>query len=143
MEEIANSMSPIDSIKHRLTRYPNTRYEERDGRITVFPADDSCFEVSLSVGVDEYIVSFFGWQEHFTEPEDVLNCFAFGLSEQCRLKISYRGTTPHRWTVESMKGGRWVEDSTTGLLLFPFWRKREVKYFQNRLDQYGNKEDSI
>ncbi len=126
-------MDLMAAIKNRLTKYPGIRYEEGEGTITVFPADGSGFEVSLSVGSHEYVVSFSGWQEHFTEPEDALNCFAWGLSEQCRLKVSYRGTAPHRWTVEYLKGGKWVEDSTTGLLLFPFWRKHEFKYFQNRL----------
>ena len=126
-------MSPIDSIKNRLTPYPNIRYEKRDGGITVFPADDSGFEVSFWIGSDEYIVSFFGWQEHFTAAKDALSCFAFGLSDQCRLKVSYRGSLPHQWTLEHVENGKWIEDSTTGLLLFPFWHKPEIRYLQNRL----------
>ena len=128
-------MDPMAAIKNRLTKYPGIRYEEGAGTITVLPADDSGFEVSLSVESDDYVVSFLGWQEHFTDPEDALNCFAFGLSEQCRLKVSYRGTIPYRWTVEYAESGKWLDDSTTGLLLFPFWRKPEFKYFQNRLLQ--------
>lgn len=95
--------------------------------------DSGGFPVALAVSGNEYVVSFAGWHEHFTSPEEALNCFAFGLSEECRLKAHKRGDFAHRWTVESQKNGAWVEDSTTGLLFFPFWRRPEVTHLQNRL----------
>jgi hypothetical protein len=47
--------------------------------------------------------------------------------------VVYRGSTPTKWTVESRKDGRWTPESETGLLFFPFWRRRRIAYLQNRL----------
>jgi hypothetical protein len=58
---------------------------------------------------------------------------AFGLSNSCRLKIIYRGDFPQKWIVESYENGEWIQDSETGLLLFPFWRTASIVYKQNHL----------
>ena len=44
-----------------------------------------------------------------------------------------RGKSACTWTLESLVDGQWVADSTTGLLLFPFWRAWRVEYRQNSL----------
>jgi hypothetical protein len=126
-------MDPIAEIRNRLTKYPQARSESGANSITVLPADDKGFPVSFAVAGSEYVVSFSGWHEHFTDANEALNCFAFGLSEDCRLKVYKRGNLEHRWTVESRSNGNWVEDSTTGLLFFPFWQRPRVEHLQNRL----------
>jgi hypothetical protein len=35
--------------------------------------------------------------------------------------------------VESKEGSEWKEDSRTGLILVPFWRKKSVEYFSNAI----------
>ena len=77
-------------------------------------------------------MGFDGWHEHFDTEEEALNCFEFGLSGNCRLKVVYRGSFAHRWTLESKTDSGWREDSTTGLLVFPFWRRRRAVYLTNR-----------
>ncbi len=47
------------------------------------------------------------------------------------MKVTYRGKSAHKWTLESLEDGQWVEDSTTGLLFFPFWRSERIEYRQN------------
>ncbi|MGH9928378.1 MAG: hypothetical protein ACREA9_04010 [Pyrinomonadaceae bacterium] len=126
-------MTVIDEIRARLSKYPNARYESNDSSITVLPLSNDGFSVALTVNPDGYTVSFNGWHEDFRSQEEPLNCFAFGLSDECRLKECRRGSFAHKWTLESKEGGRWVEDSTTGLFLFPFWRKPAVRYLQNNL----------
>lgn len=126
-------MNPIDEILARLAKYPQVRSETGPDSVTVFPVDDSGFVVAFLVADGEYIVSFSGWHEHFSDAHEALNCFVFGLSEDCRLQIHKRGSVEHRWTVESRSNGAWVEDSTTGLLFFPFWRRLRVEHRQNRL----------
>ena len=126
-------MDPLAEIRNRLTKYPQVRSEGGANSITVLPADDKGFPVTLVVAGSEYVVSFSGWHEHFTDAKEALNCFAFGLSEDCRLKVQKRGNLEYRWTVESRSNGTWVEDSTTGLLFFPFWRRHQVEHLQNRL----------
>ena len=126
-------MDTIEKIKDKLQKYPHVKYESDRNSISVFPTSDDGFTVSLTVNPDSYTVSFDSWHEDFESEEEALNCFAFGLSSDCRLKEYRRGNFAYKWTVESKENGEWVEDSTTGLFLFPFWMKKEERYLQNDL----------
>ena len=101
-------MNVIEEIKTRLQKYPHARFEGSSNSISVLPASDEGFTVGLTVDQDSYTVSFDGWHEEFHEKEDALNCFAFGLSSDCRLKEHRRGNFKYKWTVESKENGKWV-----------------------------------
>jgi hypothetical protein len=124
-------MSTIERVVERLRRHPGLVYRVADRTVTVEPPTADGFAVSLSEGTAEWVVSFGGWHEHFASEDEALGCFAFGLSERCRLRISYRGAFPYRWAVEERTDGGWRQDSTTGLLFFPFWRRPRIEYRQN------------
>lgn len=109
------------------------KYESSASSITVLPTSIAGFNVGLDVGPGRYTVSFNGWHEDFDDASEALDCFAFGLSAECRLKEYRRGNSAYRWAVESKQNGQWVADSETGLLLFPFWKRSEVVYLQNSL----------
>ena len=127
-------MNVVEDIKGRLKKYPQVRYESDASSITVVPSSPDGFAVTLVVNAaNSYTISFNGWHEDFEDAEEVLNAFAFGLSDECRLKEFRRGRFAYRWTMESLEDGRWEEQSTTGLLLFPFWMKKSVRYLQNNL----------
>jgi hypothetical protein len=131
----------IEEIKNRLHKYPHVKYEASQNFISILPNSDNGFTVSLSLDTNEIVVSFNGWHEHFTDAEKALNCFAFGLSDSCRLKeLRFLGKA-YTWTVESQENGEWVEVSTTGLLIPPIWRlwqKPDVHYLQNHLIKSTN-----
>ena len=124
-------MGAVEQIRERLRRHPDLKYREAAGTVTVEPPTTNGFPVTLTEGAGEWVVSFAGWHEHFTSEEEALNCFAFGLSDRCRLRVSYRGSFPHRWTVEERTAEGWRGDSSTGLLFFPFWQRPRVEYRQN------------
>ncbi len=125
-------MSDAQNIAERLRQHhPSLSTRVEGDTITVEPLDEDGFPVWLRKEDGSYVVGFDGWHEHFDSEEDALNCFAFGFSERCRLKVIYRGSFAHRWTLESKTDEGWREDSTTGLLLFPFWRRRRVVYRTN------------
>jgi len=126
-------MDPIEEIKTRLGKYPNVRYKTGSSSITVLPTSEDGFTVVFDVAHDRYIVFFNGWHEDFKDVSEALNCFAFGLSDECRLKEYRRGGFAYRWIVESKDNGQWVEGSETGLFLFPFWKQSNVVYLQNNL----------
>ena len=127
-------MNVIEDIKVRLKKYPDVHYESDASSITVVPSSPNAFAVTLVVNAAQsYTIFFDGWHEDFEDPEEALEAFAFGLSDECRLKEFRRGRFAYRWTVESWEDGRWEEQSTTGLLLFPFWMKKSVRYLQNNL----------
>ena len=130
-------MNVIEEIKARLQKYPHAKYECDADSISVFPTSDDGFTVSLNVNPNSYTVSFDGWHEDFQDEEEALNCFAFGLSSDCRLKEYRRGRYAYKWTVEAKENEEWVTDSSTGLFLFPFWMKKESRYLQNNLIATG------
>ena len=126
-------MNAIEEIKARLQKYPQARYEFGKRWIRVLPACDKGFAVELIAGRNRSEVYFKGWHESFADPEEAFNCFAFGLSSDCRLRVFQRGSFEYNWTVEYNEEGEWIEDSTTGLFLIPFWRRKRIVYLQNNL----------
>lgn len=126
-------MKAVEEIKTKLQNYPEAKYESDGTSISVFPMSDDGFTVSLYEREENFTVAFDGWHEEFQDRNEALNCFVFGLSSECRLKEVRHGNFACKWTVESWENGKWVEDSTTGLLIFPFWKKEEVRYLQNSL----------
>src|SRR5208337_912178 len=120
------------TIADRLRdHHPSLPTRVEGDTITVEPRDEDGFTVWLSDVGGSYTVGFDGWHEEFDSEQEALKCFAFGLSGDCRLKIVLRGSFAYRWTVESKMNGAWHEDSTTGLLVFPFWQRPRVVYRTN------------
>jgi len=127
-------MSLIDEIKLRLEKYPQAQYECNANTISVWPLNEQGFTVTLTANRDgDYTVFFDGWHENFTDTEEAINVFALGLSTDCRLREHRRGSFVYKWTMECKEDEDWVEYSTTGLFIFPFWKKVEVRVLQNRL----------
>ena len=136
-------MGAVEQIRERLRRHPDLKYREAAGTVTVEPPTTNGFPVTLTERTGEWVVSFAGWHEHFTSEEEALNCFAFGLSDRCRLRVSYRGSFPHCWTVEERTAEGWRGDSSTGLLFFPFWQRPRVEYRQNTVIRDAEPPDTM
>jgi hypothetical protein len=127
-------MNIIDEIKEKLQRYPHIDYEVTRDWITVLPASENGFEVSLYVGErEDFVVYYNGWHEDFDTREEALECFAFGLSSECRLKETSRSGSAYRWTMEFLRDGTWQDGGTTSLLFFPCWSRKQETYLQNNL----------
>ena len=126
-------MTAIEEIRKKLERYPAVRFSIDGNTISVEPSDADGFTVYLTEKRPGFTVGYDGWHEEFEDEEEALSAFAFGLSEDCRLKVVQRGEMDCSWTVEGREGDGWSEDSTTGLLLTPFWKKKRVVYRQNRV----------
>jgi hypothetical protein len=123
----------IERIKQRLENYPSLVYRATASHIEIDPPTEDGFSLSLYVSPSHFTVHFNGWHEEFSSEQSALDCFAFGLSDQSRLKVMRRGKFEYRWTLEFIDAGVWHEDSTTGLLFFPFWEKEQIVYRQNRV----------
>jgi len=124
---------PLQVIEEKLRKHPDLDVERGDGFICVRPQAADGFRVGLRDHGPSFTVFMEGWHEEFGQPEEALNCFAMGLSDQARLQVVSRGSLDCRWTLETRREGVWVPESTTGLLLFPFWTRRATRYLQNRL----------
>ena len=127
-------MSPIDKIKQKLTKYPEVQFETDSSSITILPTTPEGFSVTLIMNSqDSYTVHFEGWHENFDDENEALGVLALGLSGDCRLREYYRGNFAYKWVVDFKEDEEWLEQSTTGLLIFPFWRKIRMRILQNRL----------
>jgi hypothetical protein len=125
-------VNAIEQIIARLQNYPDTTYQSGPDFIRVLPHSPDGFTVELVAAKNHYTVHFNGWHEDFKDEQGALNCFAFGLSTECRLKEYCRWGIAYKWTVEYKEGNEWIEESTTGTFL-PFFGKPEVRYLQNEL----------
>lgn len=124
-------MNPLDAIESKLARHPAVSYRRDGHSLTVDPTTPDGFEVGFAMVNDDYLVWFEGWHELFATQEEALNAFSWGLSPACRLKLTYRGSWPVAWTVQARVDGVWRDDSTTGIVMWPFWRRKRVAYKQN------------
>jgi hypothetical protein len=141
-------MNVIDEIKTRLQKYPQVKFEIESHQATIFPLDENGFKVTMIDNAPGYTVYFDAWHEEFANAEDALNCFTFGLSDDCRLKITYQGNSPYVWVVEEKGENRewfpcqWIGCNEMGLLAPPlFWLKKRHVYLQNTLLKSGKNGD--
>lgn len=132
-------MSPIDEIKLRLEKYSEVVFEEKENYICVLPSSKRGFDVWFAEDEREYTVGFSCWHEHFDkdELEYALNCFAWGLSDSCRLKVYSRTGKEYKWVVQSFEEENWINFSTTSLFNFSFWRKKDISFKMNELIKAG------
>jgi hypothetical protein len=123
-------------LKRRL-KLKNISCSEENKSISVSGTTNG-FDVTLFIdqkNTEPYVV-FYGkmYHEHFENEEDAINCFMFGLSNKCRLRVEYWGDRAYRWIMEyKRENGEFKADCETGGFLKPFWRKKTVKYLQNDL----------
>lgn len=123
------SMDNLAGLKTRLDRR-TIPYELIDGGLRVLAKSDAGFDVSIKLHGDGCSVELGGWHEEFEDLDDGANCFVWALSSACRLAVTRRGFD-HKWTMQSRRDDAWVDDSTTGLLFFPYFLRGQTRYLQN------------
>lgn len=129
-------------IEEKLKAYPQICYERSEDSITVEPRDDRGFSVSLFLVGDapkvSYAVYYDGWHDEIENAEEAIECFAYGLSPECRLLETSRNGEPYKWTMEYKAESGWAEHSTTSLIFTKFWKKKTERYLQNHLIRLKN-----
>ena len=129
---LENMTDIFEKIRAKAEKNPELSCIIKDSTLSIHPSDPKGFTVWIAVNAQVFTVGFDGWHEEFQDENEALNCFAFGLSDQCRLKVVKRGDAETAWIVESRDGDDWREDSTTGLFIVPFWKKKSIEYRQNK-----------
>ena len=124
----------IAALQALLRKYPQVRYSAVSDRITIHPISAEGFEITLIVTRGSgCTVLFEGWHEEYDDTAEALEVVGFGLSRAARLEVMYRGRMAYKWTLQAEKAGTWVPVSTVGLLLYPFWLSKHVRFLQNRI----------
>ena len=115
------------------------RYTLGRGSITIVPEDRGGFTISVresaGPGRRRYRVSFDRWHAAFETESEALDCVAAGLAGDYRLRVTKRGGSAYRWTLEGYEEGLWRVASTVTRPLHRFWGVREILYLKNRLDR--------
>ena len=103
---------------------------EPDG-VTARGRNDNSFAVTLWRR-ESFTVGFDGWHEEFDDLETAIRWFLLGLSpDECRLRVTMRGGSDCKWTVQFFQDGEWMNGSSVGLLLAPFWKRASIVYRRN------------
>lgn len=124
----------IWKIKEKIIAHSEIKIvEENEDSITVKPDGEKSFPVTLIKKDNKYFVYFKGWHEEFNTEEEALDVFAFGLSEDCRLKVVTIKDVEYKWILEYKENGKWNKDSETNIGMFPFWLKKQIKFYQNNV----------
>jgi hypothetical protein len=121
----------ISHIKEKLQKYPHVTYTTTEGHLEIPAQSPTGFRVWIHERADGCSVGFDGWHEEFTDADEAVNCFAFGLSTACRLRVFSLGSADYKWQVLHKVDGQWVADSETSLFVFPFWRGSVQRDLQN------------
>lgn len=131
--------SIFDRIQAILNNYPSITYKYESDTIEIPNQTENGFSIFCYINPDdnsEYTLQYDNWHEHFsteTEEERLLWWFLFGLTDKCQLQVKYAGTFEYLWSVYEFQNNKWNHCFSTGLIFFPFWKKRTVKIFQNNL----------
>jgi hypothetical protein len=106
--------------------------------LVVPAASPDGFEVRLHLVSDRaFVVMFDRWRHDFDRAEDAYDCFEYGLSDSCRLKVVYRGDEPELWQVEKREFGMWSPGHPVSRRSWAVWKPRRIEYRQNRVFRAG------
>lgn len=129
----------IWKIKEKIISHPTIKIiEETENSITVKPEGEKSFPITILFKDNKYVIYFKGWNEVFSTEEEVLDVFAFGLSDDCRLKVVSAKDIEYKWIVEFKDKGKWLVNSETNIGMFPFWQRKNIKYYQNTILKNSN-----
>jgi hypothetical protein len=121
----------ISRIKGQLQKYPHVTYTATPNKLEIPAQGRSGFPVWVQEQLSSYVIGFAGWHEEFSDPDEAFECFGFGLSDACRLRVFSRGGMDYKWQVLHQVNGQWSASSEVGLFLFPFWCRRQKRDLRN------------
>jgi hypothetical protein len=122
--------SALERLMSKL-REAGVGFVVEDDCVLVPKPKNAGFAVRFEETEDGFVVHYDGWREAFSCEMRAVDCFVFGLSDRCRLKVFRRGSEAYRWTVQYFADGQWLEGSTLGTCAAELWQERSVEYKQN------------
>ena len=127
------SDAALDQIKGYLREYSSIKYQEEKAAIVVEPTDPTGFKVSFALDGKFYHLVCGSWHHHFgkAEKDEAISCFMRSLTKEYRVMEMLRGKFPYKWSLQRQTENGWQTVQETGLLFFPFWLKKNTRYFQN------------
>lgn len=141
MESTSDSTMKLEAnnIIQRLSttlseKYPHLQLEQEDKNFFIVKAtNETGFDVWLNIDNNEWIVGYNGWHEHIDDAHDAYDAFLFGLTPECRLRVTIRGSCRCSYVLEAFEEGGWRQYGSTvyPLCCMFFWRTKRVEYLSN------------
>lgn len=109
--------------------------------LRIVPKNNSCLEIFLYAKPDEIYISLDGWHENLQYKQNSFDDFVkniekflvFILSESCKLVIFKSNNKPYKWNLYGLENDEWKFYSSTGLLFYNFFGKRNQEEKQFRI----------
>lgn len=97
------------------------------------------FDIVIEAGPEEIVISARGWHEHYPLTgsvndlvADTLGMVRDLLSPVMRIREELSNGSPFRWHLENQMDGKWIIESTTGLLFYPWLGRKTERIFMNQ-----------
>lgn len=123
-------MAILEKLIADLSAYPALKLGRLGNRLEIETGDPDGFPVGIVEGKGGFRVNLGPCRWRFKDGQEAIDHVLFGLSDRCRLLEISRGNA-YKWTVEQLSDKGWSAMNETGLLLFHFWKKREVRVYRN------------
>jgi hypothetical protein len=99
--------------------------------IEIIPRPPSDLRIAIDDGSEEAVLWCHHWHEHFADPDECLELFKKVIQSHSRVSAAMRGDDEHAWTLEISEDGDWQSYGTTGLIFFPFWKRRGKRVYEH------------
>ncbi len=125
----------IELIENKLVQFPKVKFQKIPNGISVSALTPEGFDIWVSDDGTKVTVGYAGWYQHF--PDDrrqAYECFLWGLTDHCRLKVFSKGDRDYKWAAEFRRGQDWKGMGVVtdfGEILFHFWKTTHIRFLQN------------
>jgi hypothetical protein len=141
----------VEIAKHFLDTYPTLKHswsidsDEDHCILEIFKVEETGFDISIHVSSDEITLFCEGFHEHYKlddEPKKFVNQF-LGLTydlltPSMRLREFLRGSSPYKWSIESLDDDVWTEEASSSLLFYNYFGQRSERFYQNKILEIRN-----
>ena len=125
-------VNSIADLKSWLTSETKLSWKDADKILQIEAPSAAGCSVWIVKDDDEWTVGLGeGWHDHFETEAQAVECCLQGCTGKIREVTKYRGNVPYHWSAQVQIDGQWQTVSTTGMLFFPFWRRKRVEYRTN------------
>ncbi len=105
-----NVQRALSAVESLLAKYPYSSVKRGSDWITVLPACDDGFSVSLMADAGRLTVALADWYDDFESLPAALHLMELALKGDIRVRVDSIGGSPIRWTVEQCNfAGEWSE----------------------------------
>lgn len=123
-------MAILEKLVADLSAFPALKLGRLGNRLEIETGDPDGFPVSIVEAKGGFTVNLGQCRWRFKDGQEAIDHVLFGLSDRCRLRETARGK-PYKWVVEQLSDKGWSAMNETRLLIFPFWKKRDVRVYRN------------